>query len=290
MAPRGRKADWKQGLEDAKTQMLGAGRPQQASPDADREPIWMLPEPGSRRAAYTRDQIAAAALAIGDREGYSAISMRRVASELGAGTMTLYHYLRDKEDLLALIDDAIVGEVLIPDDQMTGDWRDDLAEIGRRTREAFRSHRWTSDMPPGERGGPNGLRHFEQSLRAVEQTGLSQKERLEMIALVDDFVFGSVTRENALAGALEESGAESRGERIPPGTWSFLDRELQTGRYPAAAEWLGDDPMAELSGTFAAMSDPERFERGLQTLLDGIELRIAKANKPAKNRKAAKRG
>ena len=54
----------------------------------------MRPAPGERRPGYTRDQIVAAAIAIADAEGYEAVSMRRLATELGAGTMTLYHYVR----------------------------------------------------------------------------------------------------------------------------------------------------------------------------------------------------
>src|SRR5262249_21982259 len=89
----------------------------------DAAPIWARPEPGSRRPRFTREQIAAAALAIADAEGMEAVSMRRVAADLGAGTMTLYHYVRTKDELIALMDDAIVGEVLLPDDELPRGWR-----------------------------------------------------------------------------------------------------------------------------------------------------------------------
>ena len=97
--------------------------------------IWDRPEPGSRRPRHTREQIAAAALAIADREGFEAVSMRRVAAEVGAGTMTLYHYVRTKDDLIDLMDDAIMGEVLIPDGELPATWReamrDDRAPVAR---------------------------------------------------------------------------------------------------------------------------------------------------------------
>ena len=76
--------------------------------------IWTRPEPGTRRPKFTRDQIASTALAIADTEGFAAVSMRRIAAELGAGTMTLYYYVRTKDELVALMDDAIMGEVLDP--------------------------------------------------------------------------------------------------------------------------------------------------------------------------------
>ena len=63
------------------------------SRSAGESPIWARPEPGERRARRAREQIAQAAIAIADAEGFEAVSMRRIAAELGAGTMTLYHYV-----------------------------------------------------------------------------------------------------------------------------------------------------------------------------------------------------
>ena len=61
---------------------------------------------------------------IADAEGFDAVSMRRIATELDAGTMTLYHYVRTKDELLTLVIDAVMGEVVIPDDEpMPDDWR-----------------------------------------------------------------------------------------------------------------------------------------------------------------------
>src|SRR4029453_10963234 len=103
-------------------------------------PIWMRPEPGSRRLRYSRQQIAQTALAIADAEGIQAVTMRRLAAELGAGTMTLYHYVRSKDDLVALMEDAIMGELLVPDDQLPTDWRQALTAIAPRTRATFPRH------------------------------------------------------------------------------------------------------------------------------------------------------
>src|SRR5262249_24800905 len=75
---------------------------------AARESIWARPEPRARRPAHTRDGITRAAIRIADAEGFDALSMRRVAAELQAGTMTIYHYVRTKDELLALVDNAIM--------------------------------------------------------------------------------------------------------------------------------------------------------------------------------------
>ena len=103
------------------------------------EPIWARAEPGTRKPRYTREQIAAAALAVADSEGIDAVSMRRVAQELGAGTMTLYHYVRTKSDLLDLMDDSIMAEVLVPDDELSSNWREALTAIAKRSQACVHS-------------------------------------------------------------------------------------------------------------------------------------------------------
>src|SRR5262244_701385 len=121
-------------------------------------PIWARPEPGGRRPRFTRQQIAAVALAIADAEGFDAVSMRRIAAELGAGTMTLYYYVRTKDELIALMDDAIMGEILIPEDEIPEGWREGMAEIARRSHAIFVRHPWSLESLRNAEGGPNALR------------------------------------------------------------------------------------------------------------------------------------
>ena len=160
----------------------------------DQLPIWMRPEPGDRKPRFTREAIAKAALAIADAEGFDAVSMRRIAERLGAGTMTLYHYVRTKAELVALMDDALMGEIVLPEGTLPNDWREALTAIARRTREVFRRHPWALVSMQGAVPGPNGARHFEQSLAALSRTSFNRRTKLELLALVDDFVFGHVLR------------------------------------------------------------------------------------------------
>ena len=84
-----------------------------------------------------------------------------------------------------------------------------------RTRARSRGTRGRSRRLRGAEGGPNGLRHFEQSLAAVAGTGLDAAGRLELIALVDDYVFGSVTREAAGRAVAGSSDIGELLEQIP---------------------------------------------------------------------------
>ena len=229
------------------------------------EPIWARAEPGSRRPRFTREQIAAAALAVADSEGFEAVSMRRVALELGAGTMTLYHYVRAKADLLDLMDDAIMGEVLVPEGELSADWREALTEIALRSRAAFARHPWALEGLRGARGGPNGMKHFEQTLAAVSSLDLDLAGKLELALIVDDYVFGYVLRSSHSRVALPDEGARAA-------IGSYLSTLLATGDYPNTSRMFAGMDVAEgLELMIAAFRNEDRFARGLERLMDGLE-------------------
>jgi hypothetical protein len=93
----------------------------------------------------------ATALSIADAEGFQAVSMRRVAQELGVGTMSLYYYVRTKDDLVAVMDDALMGEILVP--SLPKGWKRAITEIALRTLAVFLRHPWAlvsmSSAPQG---------------------------------------------------------------------------------------------------------------------------------------------
>jgi AcrR family transcriptional regulator len=247
-------------------------------------PIWARPEPGSRRPRFTREQIAVTALGIADREGFQAVSMRRVAAELGAATMSLYHYVRTKDELVALMDDALMAETLIPPGELPGNWRDALAAVARRTRAVLVGHSWALFALQESQFGPGAMRHFEQSLAVVAGTGLDLAARLDLLAVVDDYVFG-----NALHAG--EARKRSAAAAADPGTVSqvieFGLAQLRTGQFPHTQELLGgkdprsfpDDPPGP---AIDEKSLAEQFERGLQAVLDGAAARMGIAGLPAK--------
>ncbi len=188
--------------------------------------IWMREEPNARRPAHTRAEIAAAALEIADpAEGFEAVSMRRVAQKLGAGTMTLYHYVANKDELITLMFDAVMGEVLVAEEELEADWRRAMTEIATNSLRAFQRHRWAFDHFGDGRPGPNGLRHFEQSLRAVDGLDISAAEKFELIGQVDDYVFGFALR--------DASEREEHEQGWPPGVRRVLPARTRQRRVPA---------------------------------------------------------
>jgi AcrR family transcriptional regulator len=201
--------------------------------------------------------------------------MRRVAAEVGAGTMTLYHYVRNKDEVLALVENEVMGEIVIPAERVPAGWREALTEIAVRTRDALVRHPWVFDIPQhGTAGGPNALMHFEQSLQAALSTGLETMRCLEIVAMVDDYVFGYALRANLMRSA----AGEDPGERIEE--WAellaarleSLDDELYPNTFRVFGGPGATEILAEMISTVRAEG---RFLDGLDLMLDGIEQEIS---------------
>jgi AcrR family transcriptional regulator len=239
-----------------------------AESNAEEAVIWFRDEPSARRPSHTRADIARAAVEIADSDGFDAVSMRRVAERLGAGTMTLYHYVRNKDELITLMSDLVMGEVVVPEDELADDWRTAMTQIANRTRDAFAAHHWIFERMGDGRPGPNGMRHFEQSLGAVASLDLDREQTFELIGQVDDYVVGYSLRE------VQEQQEHERG--FPPEVVDFFQREVDTGTYPHVRQFFGADAAAAVGEVIELIDSEGRFERGLNRLLDGIEAGLPK--------------
>jgi AcrR family transcriptional regulator len=234
-----------------------------APDDESPQMIWLREEPGARQPGHTRAEITAAALAIADEDGFSAVSMRRVAERLGAGTMTLYHYVESKDELVTLMHDAVAGEALIPENKLASDWRPAMRQIAVRTREVYRRHRWALNRLDDTEPVPNGLRTLEQALAAFADLEISYEHKFELISLVEDYVYGFALRE------AREITDQERG--WTPEVLEFFQQQLDRDEYPELRRLLGADIEVGFERLGALFLGEARFERGLDRLLDGIE-------------------
>ncbi|MEV4539828.1 TetR/AcrR family transcriptional regulator C-terminal domain-containing protein [Asanoa sp. NPDC049518] len=228
--------------------------------------IWTRPEPGTRRPKFNRDQIASTALAIADAEGFAAVSMRRVAGELNAGTMTLYYYVRTKDELVALMDNALMAEVLIPEGEFPSHWYDALTAIAVRTWDILTRHPWALHSLRNAPVGPNNMRHFEQSLAALAGTDLDAPDKFLLINMVDDHVHGNALR----AAEVREAGEPARDESPVDAALQFARVQIATGEFPHTQALFGDgDPHESWARVTGPLSERDRFRAGLATLLRG---------------------
>jgi len=216
-----------------------------------------------------------AAVAIADKEGLAEVSLRKVAAKLNAGPMRLYTYTSTKEGLLELMVDAIYAE--IAGRPLTrGDFRKTLRSIAESMREAARKHPWFVDLlgrrPPL---GPHALEHYEQSLAALsnDEGFTNIDDALQAYATLNAYVVGAIKTEAASLRAEHESGLSESAWQAA--TWPYLQRVIQTGRFPMIAKVVSD----------ATHPPPEvTFERGLECVIEGIALRLGTA-RPGYRRK-----
>jgi len=231
--------------------------------------VWMRTDRGSRKPRLSRDDIAAAAIRIADAEGFDAVSMRRLASELDAGTMTLYHYVRTKDELLTLVVDAFLGEVALPAGQrLPRDWRAAITLIARRTRDALRRHPWILDITDDPNIGPNAMRHFDQSWQALVPLSASFDDKLDLIMAVDEYVFGFCLHERNNLGD-DDIDTDAMVD--------YIGALLHEGEYPALAAMVEDHGLEGLwSKIHTRARGSGRFDRNLARLLAGFEASLDK--------------
>lgn len=191
-----------------------------------------------------RQSIVAVAVQLADREGLEAVSIRRVAGEIGLRPMSLYSYIASKQELLGQMAEAIVAEVLV-EEPLPADWRQAVELVALRSHRTFVRHPWVLAISEGRAQlGPSGLRHAEQLLTAIEPLGLNAKKRWRALFLINDYTLG-----HALRAAQAPAG---------PAVYPEVDRD----RFPRLADALKRPGPAR---------DEETFRRGLRLLLDALE-------------------
>ena len=227
--------------------------------------VWTRVPPNARSPKLTRERLAAAAVRLADAEGIEALSMRRLASELEVGTMSLYHYVRTKDELLTLVTDAVMGEVVVPaDTELTADWRQALTIIATRSHAACLRHPWMLDINDDPPIGPNSVRHMDQTLEAVSSLDLPLAERLDITALVDEYVFGHAW--------LERNHRKDEVTGDEESMIDYLSVLIETGAYPQLEALTADSSLRTVwRDVHRTLRDQRRFQRNLERILDGIE-------------------
>ena len=224
-----------------------------------RDVIWMRPEHAAtgRPAHRSRAEITAAAVTIADREGLDAVSMRRVATELGTGAASLYRYVDTREDLLDLMIDATGSEYVFV--APTGDWLADLLDISDQARVIMRRHPWLPSLLITRSVlGPNGLALLEHVLEALAPHPASLAAKLE--------AFGILNATTALFVQNELGGGSAWQQRNA----AYLDHALATGRHPQLAELLAPASPAQASPAQSAAEPADRYRDLLARILTGL--------------------
>ena len=134
------------------------------------------------------------AMSVADGEGIEAVTMRRLARELGIEAASLYHHLRGKEDILDGLVDVVASEIELP--TASADWRNAISQRARNTRAVLRRHPWAVSLMASRRNpGPATLRLLEAGIRSFREGGFSIPLAAHAVSTVDSYVHGFVLQE-----------------------------------------------------------------------------------------------
>lgn len=228
-------------------------------------------EPHGRRGpkpGRTIEEIGAAAVAIADRQGLDAVSMKSVAGSLGLTTMSLYRYVDSKDELGAVMLDVALGPPEL--DYGRKGWRARISLWAKQIATRRRAHPWTAEIaltsPPLT---PNAIAWMEAGLAAFDPTPLASQQRLSAMLAIDGWGLNHVrqTSQMGLTGEVEPGS--------PPDHYlQFITTLIEPSRFPhlaaAAPEALDDDDEDFFE---------EEFDRGLGLFLDGLEALIARTTR-----------
>jgi AcrR family transcriptional regulator len=228
---------------------------------------------GAGRERTTPDAIVAAAVAIIDREGLDALTVRGLAAELGVAPMTVYSYVESKEELLDLVVDRVAADIAVPPAQ--GDWRGRARALAHGLRTTLLAHpdgaRLISERPVRS---PNAFRLFDAGLGIFRSAGFPDAQAAYAYFAFGNYVMGCAAQDTAAIRAMRTAASQDATTPAPAEAVQLLPAD----RFPnvhALARYVYGEP----GGAPAPdRSRDEAFDFGLDCLLDGLAARLPPKN------------
>lgn len=201
------------------------------------------------------------AVALADRDGIDALTMRGLAEELGAGAMSLYYHVPNKDALLDGMVDLVFSEIELPSTEI--DWKTALRQRALSTRDALRRHPWALGLMESTKApGPADLRLHDAVLGCLLHAGFSVEMAVQAYSVQDAYIYGFALQERSLPYNTREEFAQVAQRRVD---------EVETKVDDVAAAFPN---LAKVVAGFVAKrgySFAEAFEFGLDVILDGLE-------------------
>jgi AcrR family transcriptional regulator len=212
-----------------------------------------------------RERIIQAAITIADAEGLAAVSMRRIATDLGVATMALYRHVSSKDDLLIYMAEAIAAGMPLP--ARTGRWRPDLEAVMRHFWTMCRQHTWVAEVlsMTRPRATPHMLVSTERALTVLRGMGLAPDDMMYVFLNLFGHVRGLGFELGAEARARQDTGMDN--EEWMRTTESDIRGLLATGRFPTMEYIITVDFEQDMD---------TMFEYGMRLMLDGLERRLGR--------------
>lgn len=203
----------------------------------------------------SKQRVVAEALRLADREGVAGLSMRRLATALDAGAMSLYHYVASKEELLDAMIDIVFEEIELPSPEVA--WQSAMRRRAISAREVLARHPWAIPLMESRTSpGPANLRHREAVTACLRRAQFTVVTTTHANWLLDSYVYGFALQEASLPFDTAEELVGLTEDvflpQLPPDEFPYLNESA------AALVAAGYDPAQE-------------FTFGLDLILDALE-------------------
>ena len=195
-------------------------------------------------AGLSKQRLVVEAVRLADLEGVDGLSMRRLAGALGAGAMSLYHYVASKDELLDAMIDVVFEEIELPPEE--ADWQSAMRRVAISTRQVLARHPWAIGlMESRTTPGPANLRHREAFTACLRRAGFSALTATHANWLLNSYVYGYALQAASLpfdtADELAEMTEDVYLPQLPPDEFPYLNESA------AALVAAGYDPAEEFT-------------------------------------------
>jgi AcrR family transcriptional regulator len=179
----------------------------------------------------SKQRVVTESIRLADSEGVDKLSMRRLAEELGAGVMSLYYYVANKDELLDAMIDVVYDEIELPSDR--GGWKAAMWQRAMSARRVLGRHPWAiALMESRTTAGPANLRHHEAVLACLREAGFSVEMATHAYWLLDSYVYGFALQEASLPFDTAEEfagmGEDVYMPQLPPDQYPYLNETAAT--------------------------------------------------------------
>jgi len=205
----------------------------------------------------SRDRVLRTAIDLADERGASALTMRKLAAELGVEAMSLYNHVANKTDLLDGMVDIVFSEIEPP--APGSDWKAELRKRATSTRAALNRHRWAiGEMEGRSHHGPNNLRVHDAVLGCLRGAGFSIELTIHAMSVQDAYIYGFALQQRDMASETPENfAAEAQRQAV--------DYAEHLHDYPHLVEVVAGHVAT------AGYDYDSEFLFGLDVILDGLE-------------------
>lgn len=195
-------------------------------------------------AGLSKQRVVVEAVRLADSEGVAGLSMRRLAGALGAGAMSLYHYVASKDELLDAMIDIVFEEIELPPEET--DWQSAMRRVATSTRQVLARHPWAIGLMESRTSpGPANLRHREAFTACLRRAGFSPLTATHANWLLNSYVYGYALQAASLpfdtADELAEMTEDVYLPQLPPDEFPYLNESA------AALVAAGYDPAEEFT-------------------------------------------